>query len=194
MQDDIVLLHHFEPASHVNGPGNRAVIWVQGCALKCQGCFNPETHNFHGGESWKVEALAREILALRGRIEGVTISGGEPAHQARALAKLVQMIRQETHLSIIVFSGYDLDELTKIPGSSDLLEKIDLLIAGRYDASRRVARDLAGSDNKTFHFLTDRYTIADIANVPQAEVLLMTGGEVILSGIDPLEWNLTERE
>lgn len=178
----------------MNGPGRRAVVWVQGCALGCPGCFNPETHDFRGGELWPVETLARKIMALKDGLEGLTISGGEPAHQARALARLARIIRAETKLSIILFSGYKLEELKHLPGSQALLEGIDVLIAGRYDASRRVARSLTGSDNKTFHFLTGRYTAADLAAVPQAEILLSPEGEVILSGIDPLEWNRTAGE
>ena len=29
--------------SKVNGPGNRFVLWTQGCSKGCSECFNPET-------------------------------------------------------------------------------------------------------------------------------------------------------
>ena len=32
-----------ERDSIVNGPGLRAVLWVQGCRQHCPGCQNPET-------------------------------------------------------------------------------------------------------------------------------------------------------
>src|SRR5512133_2341554 len=90
MQDQTIRLHHFEPSGRVNGPGLRAVIWVQGCALGCPGCFNPETHVMTGGEIWPVEKLVERILENSTRpgdqrIEGLTLSGGEPLHQHRAL-------------------------------------------------------------------------------------------------------------
>ena len=188
MQADTIRIHHFEPASRANGPGTRAVVWVQGCALGCPGCFNAETHDFNRGEIWAVEKLARQVIELQDKLEGLTISGGEPAHQHRSVAKLIKQVRAETHLSVLVFSGYDMDELGRIPRIDAFLEGIDVLIAGRFDAKQRVARDLVGSANKTIHYLTGRYTAKDLADIPQAEILLSPGGEVVLSGIDPLRW------
>ena len=88
----------------------------------------------------------------------------------------------------MVFSGYTLDEIRRIPGSQAFLEKIDVLIAGRYQADQRVASGLIGSANKTIHLLSSRYTISDLEAVPQAEIILSPEGEIILSGIDPLKW------
>lgn len=34
-------LHAVVPRSTANGPGVRYVVWSQGCALACPGCFNP---------------------------------------------------------------------------------------------------------------------------------------------------------
>jgi hypothetical protein len=65
---------------------------------------------------------------------------------------------------------------------------VDVLIAGRYDATRRVARELRGSDNKEVRFLTNRYAPADFEQVPEAEVVISPEGDVLLSGIDPLKW------
>jgi anaerobic ribonucleoside-triphosphate reductase activating protein len=188
MPGDTIRLHRFEPSSRVNGPGTRAVIWVQGCALGCPGCFNPETHDFQRGETWTVESLAREVIALQGKIEGLTISGGEPAHQHRPLARLLAQVREQNRLSVVVFSGYQMNELERIPRMGEFLAGVDVLIAGRYVESERVANGLIGSANKTIHFLTRRYSAKDLAEVPQAEVLLSPGGEIILSGIDPLRW------
>jgi anaerobic ribonucleoside-triphosphate reductase activating protein len=193
MQDKILRLHRLEPASRVNGPGLRTVIWVQGCALGCPGCFNPETHVMNAGEAWLVEKLVERIIEIKhgtegAGIEGITLSGGEPLHQHRALARLLQQVREKTDLSILVFTGYDWDELQRLKGINRFLANVDVLIAGRYDASRRVAQGLIGSANKVPYFLTDRYTDKDLETVPQAEIILSPNGEIILSGIDPLKW------
>jgi len=188
MQDHTIRLHHFEPASIANGPGLRAVVWVQGCAFGCPGCFNPETHAMGGGELWPVEKLAQHIIGLKDTVEGLTISGGEPLYQHRALAKMVAEVRAKTDLSILVFSGYDWEELQQLKDIHAFLAHVDVLLAGRYKAEQRVAQGLVGSANKTVHFLTGRYSMKDLDAIPQAEIILSPDGEIKLSGIDPLTW------
>lgn len=172
----------------MNGPGPRSVIWVQGCAFGCPGCFNPETHAMRGGETWTVEKLVQQMIEWKDRVEGITISGGEPLYQHRALAKVLAELRAKTSLSVVVFTGYEWEELQKIKGIKTFLSHVDVLLAGRYQAEQRVARGLVGSANKTVRFLTGRYTAKDLEEVPQAEILLSPDGEIILSGIDPLTW------
>jgi len=41
-----MLVHSMLPRSTANGPGERAVVWFQGCDLRCSGCWNPRTHGF----------------------------------------------------------------------------------------------------------------------------------------------------
>lgn len=188
MLDSKIRLHHFEPFSQVNGPGARAVLWVQGCALSCPGCFNPETHDFTSGKLLPTRDLLDQILSGKDRIEGITVSGGEPAYQYRSLTTLFQEIRRQTRLSILVFSGFTLQELKPIPGIQAFLEAIDVLIAGRYDQKVRVANGLIGSANKSVHFISSRYSPHDLTLVPQAEVTISPQGEILISGIDPLQW------
>lgn len=183
-----ILVHHLEPSSRANGPGLRAVLWVQGCALGCPGCFNPESHTFDQGEVWQVEALFDRLLQTAPTIEGLTISGGEPVHQHRALARLLTLVRANTSLSTLIFSGYRMEEIRRLPGTEKFLSLIDVMIAGRYDATNRVANGLIGSANKEIHFLTNRYSPADLQRVPHGEVIISPDGEIILSGIDPLQW------
>jgi anaerobic ribonucleoside-triphosphate reductase activating protein len=177
-------IHAFEPFSRANGPGLRAVIWVQGCSLNCPGCFNPETHTPAGGELVSVDGLFRRIAALGDSIEGISVSGGEPLQQRASLLALLRRVRRETPLSVLLFTGYTWEEVR----ADALLACLDVLIAGRYDHSRRLAHGLRGSANKTVHFLTDRYAMGDLQPVPCAEVIITAEGEVVASGIDPIRW------
>ena len=188
MSTDHLRLHRFLPSSRANGPGSRAVLWVQGCSLACAGCYNPATHAHAGGEVVSVNDVFGRIAALSDSIEGVTISGGEPLQQLRPVLALLRRLRAETPLSVLMFSGYRWDEIRRMPRADELLACLDVLIAGRYDETRRVARDLRGSSNKTVHFLTPRYAPADLERVPSAEVIITAAGEVVMSGIDPVRW------
>src|SRR2546428_1687447 len=178
-------LHAFIPFSRANGPGARAVVWTQGCTLNCQGCFNPETHSFKGGEEIAVDDLFRRIEALGAAIEGITISGGEPLQQLRPLIALLRRVREETDLSVLVFTGYAWDEIRRMPESDALLARVDALIAGRYDHTQRLARDLRGSANKTVYLLSDRYAMDDLRAVSPAEVIITAEGDLLISGVDP---------
>ncbi|MGH9847131.1 MAG: 4Fe-4S single cluster domain-containing protein [Blastocatellia bacterium] len=181
-------LHAFIPFSRANGPGARAVIWTQGCTLNCPGCFNPETHSFTGGEKVSADDLFIRIAELDDSIEGITISGGEPLQQLRPLVALLRRVREETDLSVLVFTGYTWDEIRRMPEADALFAQVDALIAGRYDHTQRLARNLRGSANKTVHFLSDRYTMDDLQAVLPAEVIITAEGEVVISGIDPVKW------
>lgn len=48
--------------SLVNGPGMRRVFFAQGCKHNCSGCFNPETHDFCGGEERNIDELIKDTL------------------------------------------------------------------------------------------------------------------------------------
>ena len=185
-------LHALQPASRANGPGLRCTLWLQGCTLGCPGCFNPETHTADSGQWVEVEALAGRILALAGpaagseaahRIEGLTISGGEPLQQLPALLHLLRAVRLNSRLGILLFSGYTWDEIQRMPAAGELLGLLDVLIAGRYQANRRFGQGLLGSTNQSLHLLTGRYTLAELQSVPEAEVFITPDGQVIFSGI-----------
>jgi anaerobic ribonucleoside-triphosphate reductase activating protein len=171
------MLYH----SKANGPGTRAVIWFQGCALQCKGCFNPLTHSFEKNILMKPETLAQEIFTFSNEIEGITISGGEPFEQHKGLSKFLQIIRLQSQLSVIVFSGYTIEQINK--NFNSVLKYLDVLIAGPYIEKERQATNLAGSANKTFHFLTERYTKHDFENIPDAEILIDSNGNITASGI-----------
>lgn len=186
--DPTMKIHHYLPGSRANGPGNRLVIWVQGCTLACDGCYNPATHPTSGGMTLAVSALTELALQNRNEIEGVTISGGEPFQQSAALLTLVKSLRQIPTLSILIFSGFELDEIKRIPGGDEILDNIDVLIYGRYQKEQRLAQDLRGSSNKTVLFLTQRYGPSNLTNSPISEILISPTGQIEITGINPILW------
>jgi len=178
-------LHAVEPRSRANGPGARFVVWLQGCTLGCPGCFNPTTHDAAGGREVAVADLAAELAATTG-IEGLSLSGGEPLQQPEAAAALLDAARA-LGLSTLAFSGYTLDEIRALPAGPAVLDRLDVLVDGRYVAGERLATGLRGSANQRIQLLTTRYTLADVEATPVAEIRIARGGDVVLTGVNPLK-------
>jgi anaerobic ribonucleoside-triphosphate reductase activating protein len=171
--------------SAVNGPGERFVLWLQGCGLACPGCWNPDTWSFAPRQLMSVEQVASLILATRD-IEGVTFTGGEPFAQASALSLLARRVRA-AGLSLMVFTGH---ELTELRGGSAraLLAEVDVLVTGRFVlAERDLTLAWRGSRNQQVRFLTSRYSEADMPAGSQCELHLDETGAVDLTGFPPDE-------
>jgi len=172
-------VHHFEPLSYSNGPGKRAVLWLQGCTLNCTGCFNPSTHTFSGGKPVLISELLKKLFRIHPKIEGLTISGGEPLQQLKPLLSFLTQIRNETSLSIVLFSGFTFEEIRAMPQLDRLIYLVDVLIAGRYDHTVPSSNPWIGSGNTTIHFFTPRYSMYDLQRVPSAVVIIQPNGALI---------------
>ena len=148
------------------GPGRRWALWVQGCSLRCVGCCNPEMFDERRGAATEIGGLlARVTEAQAHGVEGVTFLGGEPFEQVAGLAALARHART-LGMTVMVFSGYSLDELRARPDAAELLALTDLLVDGRYDRARPeprppVGRRWIGSANQVMHFLTAAYSADD---------------------------------
>jgi len=167
-----------------NGPGERYVVWLQGCPLRCEGCWNQSMWPFGKGRSMRSQELVAEVLSTPG-VEGLTLTGGEPFAQAGQLVAVARHVR-EAGLSVMVFTGYEPDELTW-PEARDLLAYCDIVITGRFlQALRTFYLPWRGSSNQRVHFLTGRYDEGDTLGAAQYEVHLRADGTMTLTGIPDL--------
>ncbi len=132
MASEIINLAGTEEDSITNGPGLRFVVFVQGCPHHCPGCHNPQTHEFGKGEDCTVDGIFNRIRS-NPLTRGVTFSGGEPFHQAKALAELGTRLK-EAGLELAIYSGYTFEELYANPddGVQKLLRTADILVDGRF--------------------------------------------------------------
>lgn len=124
--------------SIVDGPGIRFAIFVQGCPHNCEGCHNPQTHDFSGGEESDTDTLLERIKG-NPLLDGVTFSGGEPFCQAQALAYLGRQIKA-LGLNVITYTGYEFEELyanRNTNGWGELLEVTDYLIDGEFILAKK---------------------------------------------------------
>ena len=133
--------------SIVDGPGIRFVLFLQGCRLHCPGCQNPQTWDFDGGTL----VSAAEVLERIKRdpiVHGVTFSGGEPFEQAEALLPLAAALKEQGY-HLMAFTGHTLEELLQKPDSRAFLEKLDLIVDGRYiEAQKSLDLRFRGSRNQ----------------------------------------------
>ena len=154
--------------TRAEGPGRRWALWVQGCALRCAGCCNPEMFDPRRGAAVEEAALITQISAARrGGVEGISVLGGEPFEQAAGLAVLAEHARA-IGLTVMVFSGYQLAELRARPDAAALLACTDVLVDGRFDHTRPepappVGRRWIGSTNQQRHHLSAAYAEDDPA-------------------------------
>ncbi|HRI08479.1 MAG TPA: 4Fe-4S single cluster domain-containing protein [Nannocystaceae bacterium] len=157
MPDVLINVAAIRRRTRVSGPGWRAAVWVQGCTIRCPGCFNPDTHPHVARHLWDPERLADELL--RGDVEGVSLLGGEPFEQAAACAALARAV-QDAGKTVVTYSGYTVSDLSAstLPETRALIAATDLLIAGPYlAAARNDGRGWHGSTNQEMVFLSDRY-------------------------------------
>lgn len=145
-----IRLHSIIRGSEVNGPGNRYVIWLQGCKKRCNNCYNPEMWSFQGGEQVNIHDLAIDII--NSGLDGLTISGGEPLEQVNELIELLVDVGINSHfpMGIICFTGYSKEEIEHNQSARVLIDLIDLMICDPYIEELRNVNGIAGSSNQRF--------------------------------------------
>lgn len=119
--------------STVDGPGFRYVVFTQGCPHKCEGCHNPETHDFNGGMIVKIDDIVEDIKK-NPLLKGVTISGGDPFVQSDKVSKLLDKLDKK--LTVMVYTGFEYEYLLKNSNEKnmylELLKRTDILIDGKF--------------------------------------------------------------
>jgi anaerobic ribonucleoside-triphosphate reductase activating protein len=171
--------------SEVNGPGRRAVVWVQGCLRECPGCFNPDSWSFEPNQLIAINDLAQKILS-NPRNEGVTFSGGEPFWQASALATLAQQVKA-AGLNVMSFSGFTLAQLqfsNAPPESWALLNQLDLLVDGPFVESLAVHSpdSPVSSSNQRVRVLNPDFKGPITWASDQIEVHVFPNGDRLITG------------
>lgn len=137
--------------SIVDGDGIRFVVFVQGCIHNCDGCHNPQTHDFSGGFETDTDSLLEKILA-NPLLDGVTFSGGEPFCQPAPLYELGKKVK-ENGLNIVCYTGFTFEELLEISKQDEevknLLGICDVLIDGPFILSKKnLLLKFRGSENQ----------------------------------------------
>lgn len=163
-----------------NGPGERFVVWVRGCPLRCAGCANEPFQAEQGALRVSPASLAARANALPG-LRGVTLSGGEPLAQPEAVLAFLR--RLEPRLDVLMFTGYSLAQARADPRRAAALAAVDLLAAGPYDR-RRAGSPWEPSSCKTLHALSGRIGVRE-KPAASCELLLRPDGSLRATGFPP---------
>jgi pyruvate formate lyase activating enzyme len=87
--------------SWVDGPGNRYVLFLQGCNFNCVACHNPHTIPLATSRARLVNVV--EVLAdlrpLHHYLSGITVSGGEATIQHRFVHELFLAVKSDPELA-----------------------------------------------------------------------------------------------
>lgn len=117
-----------------NGPGVRVSIFMQGCSFNCKNCFNPETHDFNGGQEFTEETIDKVLkLCESDHIEGLSILGGEPmnSQNIEGTTKLAKAFKEKfPNKSLWAWSGFTFDQYLK---DKEVVNYLDVVVDGTFN-------------------------------------------------------------
>lgn len=134
-----------------NGPGIRISLFVSGCTIHCQDCFNKESWDFNAGKPFTDKIQEDIIKTLQEPyINGLSILGGDPLepNNQDTVLSLVKAVKASTSKSIWLWTGRVYKQVKDNP----ILKYIDVLIDGPYIHSLKPVQ-YAGSSNQNIIFL-----------------------------------------
>ncbi|WP_282942738.1 pyruvate formate-lyase-activating protein [Paenibacillus sp. RC67] len=120
-------IHSIETFGTVDGPGIRFVLFMQGCALQCQYCHNPDTWDPGKGRTVSVEDILSEMEPYleyyRRSGGGITVTGGEPTLQSSFVTDLFTEIKRRWRLhTALDSSGFcDPEHVQELMSVTDLV-------------------------------------------------------------------------
>jgi len=171
-------ISHIEPATHIYGPGRRFAVWMQGCSLACKGCWNKQMWSFKANELHEREILLHRILNEPG-IDGITLLGGEPLEQADNTLWLLKKIKQESDLTIVLYTGFTKAELLSAQLWEMLDSNVDLLITGRYqEQNRNIHNQWYGSENQKLIYPKGSRIEQLSQPLNEVEIIIEPNGEI----------------
>lgn len=100
-------IHSIETFGSVDGPGVRFVIFLKGCAMRCQYCHNPDTWQMGEPDTTSEEVLKKALRyrSYWGKKGGITVSGGEPLLQIDFVIDLFTRAKKQGIHTVIDTSG-----------------------------------------------------------------------------------------
>ena len=150
-------IHSFQSLGTVDGPGLRAVVFMQGCPLRCACCHNPDTWERSGGKEIDVQEVFDKIYRLRSYLcngGGMTASGGEPLMQTEFLTELFALCKNAGISTALDTSGCIYNEkVEELLGLTDIV-LLDYKYTNEEDYIKHVGMSKARVDEFLGHLQT----------------------------------------
>jgi pyruvate formate lyase activating enzyme len=144
-------VHSMESFGTLDGPGVRYVLFLQGCALRCLYCHNPDTWQTCGGKAMDSDEIVSDILSYRNFIKtgGVTLSGGEPLLQPDFALDIINKCKAHG-----IHTAIDTAGSVPLAVSKAVINAVDLVLLDIKCLDNQQCKTLTGQDaNQTLDTL-----------------------------------------
>ena len=153
------LVHAHETFGAVDGPGVRYVVFLQGCAMRCMFCHNPETWAM-GNTEWKAETWDAKSLFEKAfkyktywgkNLEkgGITVSGGEPLLQMEFVTEFFKLAKAKGVHTALDTSGQPFSmEEEYLEKFDELMKYTDLVMLDIKHIDPEAHKELTSQENK----------------------------------------------
>lgn len=165
------------------GPSLRDILWLQGCSINCSGCSNQAYLSHEKRVVMPIAQLISHFKARKNKINGCTISGGEPTEQSESLGIFLKEIKK-LGLSTVVYTGHTLDYLKRDTAYQNILSYTDLLIDGPFIEQQKDDTLLwRGSKNQKLHFLNDYWKREEIDKEEHFSDIVLSDKRIIFHAV-----------
>ena len=186
-EDGYLFLGSIKPSTEIYFPGTSLTIWVQGCSIRCKGCWNQKFWSFKGGYPVKPQTIVD--LALKENVDGITLLGGEPLDQSHQIRELMSLAKKND-LGLMLYTGYELKEIMADPIKKECFHLADIVVSGRYvDELRCTNLKWRGSTNQQVHVNNPKYRDINIQEtIQEVELEFDENGTVSIYGYPDKEF------
>ncbi len=149
------------PFSCVDGPGNRLVLFLQGCDFDCKVCHNPHTipRESVKATTMTVQDVLDRVRQARAYLSGVTVSGGEATVQWEFVRDLFATLKADPDLAGLT---------TMVDSNGNAPIEVWRALAPVTDGAMI---DLKALDPAEHEFLTGRSNTAVLASIRELAAL-----------------------
>lgn len=128
--------------STVNGNGVRTAVFVSGCNLHCEGCFNSAAWSFNTGHKMTNEIINKILESIEPEyISGLSILGGEPMDPKNqpGVAILIKKFRERfgNKKDIWLWTGYEYDSIPFDGDTLYIISNVDVIVDGPFIAKKK---------------------------------------------------------